>query len=239
MKRALISVSDKTGVVDLVNELIELDYEIISTGGTYALLRSHEFPVLSVEEITQFPEMFDGRVKTLHPYVHGGILFKRNNQAHLEVLNQHNIQPIDLVIVNLYPFEKTIQDPRHTLDDAIENIDIGGPTLLRAAAKNFNDVCVIVDPSDYTILLTQLKEHDKPSYEFKKAMALKVFQHTSSYDGLIAQYLNEEEFPQYLTRSLTKVMDLRYGENPHQQAAFYADQHNDHSPLINAKQLQG
>lgn len=239
MKRALISVSDKTGVIELAKQLIELEVEIVSTGGTYALLRTHNLPVLSVEEVTHFPEMLEGRVKTLHPYVHGGILFKRNNQEHLEVLNQHNIQPIDLVIVNLYPFEKTIHDPHHTLDDAIENIDIGGPTLLRAAAKNFNDVCVIVDPSDYTILLTQLKEHDKPSYEFKKAMALKVFQHTSFYDALIAQYLNEEKFPQYFTRSLTKVMDLRYGENPHQQAAFYADQHNDHSPLINAKQLQG
>ncbi len=239
MKRALISVSDKTGVIELAKRLIELEVEIVSTGGTYALLRAHNLPVLSVEEVTHFPEMLEGRVKTLHPYVHGGILFKRNNQEHLEVLNQYNIQPIDIVIVNLYPFEKIIQDPHHTLDDAIENIDIGGPTLLRAAAKNFSDVCVVVDPSDYHVLITQLIEHGTPSYEFKKAMALKVFQHTAVYDGLIDQYLNEELFPQHHIQSLTKVMDLRYGENPHQQAAFYANQYNQNSLLMNAEQLQG
>lgn len=239
MKRALISVSDKTGIIDLVKQLMEFEYEVISTGGTYALLHSQNIPVLSVEEVTHFPEMLEGRVKTLHPTIHGGILFKRNNQEHKEVLNQHNILPIDLVIVNLYPFEKTIHDPHHTFEDAIENIDIGGPTLLRAAAKNFDDVCVIVDPSDYDSLLTQLKANNTPSYEFRKAMALKVFQHTSAYDGLIAQYLNEETFPQQLTQSFTKVMDLRYGENPHQKAAFYEQQHGAYSPLIHAKQLQG
>jgi phosphoribosylaminoimidazolecarboxamide formyltransferase/IMP cyclohydrolase len=222
--RAIISVSDKTGVTDFAKSLSQLGFEIFSTGGTKKALAEAKVPVKSVSEITGFSEILDGRVKTLHPMVHGGILANRKIAAHMEELKKHNIGEIDLVAVNLYPFVQTVSKKGVTLDEALENIDIGGPTMIRAAAKNFPSVIVIVDPADYPLVLEKLKEGEVDLTE-RKRLAQKAFQHTAVYDTAIAQYLRKgmDGFPENMTIALRKRYGLRYGENPHQQAAFYAE----------------
>ena len=232
--RAIISVSDKTGVADFARGLSKLGYEIFSTGGTKKALLEAGVPVKSVSEITGFPEILNGRVKTLHPAVHGGLLAKRNLPAHIAELTKNNIQPIDMVIVNLYPFIQTVSREGVTLDEALKNIDIGGPTMLRAAAKNFPDVIVVVDPPDYEPVLEKLKAGGLELDERKK-LAQKAFQHVAVYDTAISQYLRQgiDSFPDEMTIALRKRYDLRYGENPHQPAAFYAEQ------IVAAKQDTG
>ncbi|NLY42674.1 MAG: bifunctional phosphoribosylaminoimidazolecarboxamide formyltransferase/IMP cyclohydrolase [Clostridiaceae bacterium] len=242
-KRALISVSDKTGVNEFAKELHSLGYEIISTGGTAKVLRDAGIEVLNVSDITGFPECLDGRVKTLHPKIHAGILAIRDNEEHMKQLKELGVDAIDIVAINLYPFKQTILKENVTLEEAIENIDIGGPTMIRAAAKNFQDVAVIVDPSDYALVIKELKEKNEVSKETKFKLAYKVFEHTSHYDTLIAQYLRQqigdELFPQTLTLTYEKVQDMRYGENPHQRAVFYKEIGENPGCLTSAKQLHG
>ena len=223
--RAIISVSDKTGVTDFAKGLSQLGFEVFSTGGTKKALAEAGVPVKSVSEITGFPEILDGRVKTLHPAVHGGILANRKIAAHMEELAKHNIGEINLVAVNLYPFVQTVAKENVTLDEALENIDIGGPTMIRAAAKNFPSVIVLVDSADYPLVLEKLREGDLDLAE-RKRLAQKAFQHVAVYDTAISQYLRRdaEGFPEEMTIALKKRYGLRYGENPHQQAAFYAEQ---------------
>ncbi len=223
--RAIISVSDKSGVTDFAKGLSQLGYEIFSTGGTKKALSDDGVPVKSVSEITGFPEILNGRVKTLHPAVHGGLLAKRNLDAHMKELADNNIKPIDMVVVNLYPFVQTVSREGVTLDEALENIDIGGPTMLRAAAKNFPDVIVVVDPADYQPVLEKLRQGELDLASCKR-LAQKAFQHVAIYDTAIAQYLRPDMsgFPTEMTIALKKRYDLRYGENPHQKAAFYAEQ---------------
>ena len=222
--RAIISVSDKTGVTNFAKELSQLGFEIFSTGGTKKTLGEAEVPVKSISELTGFPEILDGRVKTLHPLVYGGILAKRNVPAHMAELAENNIKAIDLVVVNLYPFVQTVSKEGATLDEAVENIDIGGPTLIRAAAKNFPSVIVVVDPADYSIVLEKLRGGGIDLAE-RKRLAQKAFQHVAIYDTAISQYLRQdaEGFPEEMTIALKKRYGLRYGENPHQPAAFYAE----------------
>jgi phosphoribosylaminoimidazolecarboxamide formyltransferase / IMP cyclohydrolase len=239
MKRALISVSDKTGVVGIAKELSELGIEIISTGGTFKLLKDAGIPVLPIEEVTHFPEMLEGRVKTLHPMIHGGLLFKRNDKNHVNAINNHDIQPIDFVIVNLYPFVETIKKEGCSFEHAVENIDIGGPSMLRSAAKNHTDVTVICDLKDAKEMIRQLKEEGETSLDFRRYCAAKVFRLTAAYDAMIAEYLTEEEFPERITHTYTKVGDLRYGENPHQKAAFYQTVFQEPNSLSLCDQLQG
>lgn len=225
--RALISVSDKTGIVEFAKELVSLGVEIISTGGTYSKLKEAGISAIEISELTGFPECLDGRVKTLHPTVHAGLLAIRSNPSHRKQLEELKIEPIDMVVVNLYPFKQTILKDHVTREEAVENIDIGGPTMLRAAAKNYQDVTVLVDPRDYNQVLTELKETGQVSYETKFYLMQKVFQHTAAYDALIADYLrkerNDQELPETLTMTFEKVQDMRYGENPHQKAAFYRE----------------
>jgi phosphoribosylaminoimidazolecarboxamide formyltransferase/IMP cyclohydrolase len=225
IKRALLSVSDKGGIVEFAKGLKELGFEILSTGGTAKILRQAGIAVREVEEVTGFPEILDGRVKTLHPAIHGGILARRD-QAHLSELEAQGIAPIDLVAVNLYPFAETVAEPGATLAEAIEQIDIGGVALLRAAAKNFPHVVVVSDPANYPALLKELRQRGDISLETRRHLALKAFRHTASYDAAISRYLTahfeEEAFPATLHLSLTKLANLRYGENPHQQAALYS-----------------
>jgi len=222
--RAIVSVSDKTGVADFAKELSQLGFEIFSTGGTRKALAEAKVPVKSVSEITGFPEILDGRVKTLHPAVHGGILAKRNLPSHMEELARNNIEVIDLVAINLYPFVQTVSKEGVSLDEALENIDIGGPTMIRAAAKNFPSVIVVVDPADYPLVLERLKQGGIEPAE-RKRLAQKAFQHVASYDTAISQYLRQDvaDFPEEMTVALKKRYGLRYGENPHQPAAFYAE----------------
>jgi len=222
--RAIISVSDKAGVTGFAQGLSQLGFEIFSTGGTKKALGEAEVPVKSISEITGFPEILDGRVKTLHPAVHGGILAKRNLPSHMAELAKNNIETIDLVAVNLYPFVQTVSKEGVTLDDALENIDIGGPTMIRAAAKNFPGVVVVVDPADYQPVLEKLRAGGLELAE-RKRLAQKAFQHVAVYDTAISQYLRQdtEAFPNEMTIALKKRYGLRYGENPHQQAAFYAE----------------
>jgi len=222
--RAIISVSDKSGVTDFAKGLSRLEFEIFSTGGTKKALEEAKVPVKSVSEITGFPEILDGRVKTLHPAVHGGILANRKIAAHMAELAKHNIGEINLVAVNLYPFVQAVSKEGVSLDEALENIDIGGPTMIRAAAKNFPSVIVVVDPADYPVVLEKLKQGDLELPE-RKRLAQKAFQHVAVYDTAISQYLRRdmEGFPQEMTVALKKRYGLRYGENPHQQAAFYAE----------------
>jgi phosphoribosylaminoimidazolecarboxamide formyltransferase/IMP cyclohydrolase len=222
--RAIISVSDKTGVTEFAQKLSQLGFEIFSTGGTKKALAAAKVPVKSVSEITGFPEILDGRVKTLHPMVHGGILANRKIAAHMEELKKYNIGEINLVAVNLYPFVQTVSKEGVTLDEALENIDIGGPTMIRAAAKNFPSVIVVVDPADYPLVLEKLKKGKVDLLE-RKRLAQKAFQHVAIYDTAISQYLRRdmEGFPEEMTVALKKRYGLRYGENPHQQAAFYAE----------------
>jgi len=223
--RAIISVSDKTGVTDFAKGLSQLGFEIFSTGGTKKALGEAGIPVKSISEITGFPEILDGRVKTLHPAVHGGILANRKIPAHMEELAKHNINEINLVAVNLYPFVQTVSKEGVTVDEALENIDIGGPTMIRAAAKNFPSVIVVIDPADYSPVLEKLKTGNLELAERQK-LAQKAFQHVAIYDTAISQYLRQdiEGLPEEMTVALKKRQNLRYGENPHQQAAFYAEQ---------------
>ena len=221
--RAIISVSDKSGVVPFAQGLRELGIQIFSTGGTRKSLEAAAIEVHSVSELTGFPEILDGRVKTLHPAVHGGILARRDLPQHLSELSQNHIEPLDMVVVNLYPFVETVTKADVALDEALENIDIGGPTMIRSAAKNFPSVLVVVDPRDYDAVLQNLRQGNV-DLEYRKRLAQKAFQHVATYDTAIAQYLNEETFPEEMTIALRKERSLRYGENPHQQAAFYIEQ---------------
>ncbi len=221
--RAIISVSDKSGVVDFARGLKELGIEIFSTGGTRKSLEAAGIEINSVSELTGFPEILDGRVKTLHPAVHGGILARRDLPQHLAELAKNRIEPIDMVVVNLYPFVETVSKPGVSLDEALENIDIGGPSMIRSAAKNFSSVLGVVDPGDYDAILQKLRQGNI-DLEYRKRLAQKAFQHVALYDTAIAQYLNEETFPEEMTIALKKASTLRYGENPHQQAAFYIEQ---------------
>ncbi|RBW70839.1 bifunctional phosphoribosylaminoimidazolecarboxamide formyltransferase/IMP cyclohydrolase [Bacillus taeanensis] len=242
IKRALVSVSNKEGIVEFVQALTELGVEVISTGGTKSQLQEAGVPVIGISDVTGFPEILDGRVKTLHPNIHGGLLAMRDVETHQQQLEEHNITPIDLVVVNLYPFKETIAKPDVTFADAIENIDIGGPTMLRSAAKNHKFVTVVVDPSDYATVVEQVKETNEVSEETRRKLAAKVFRHTAAYDSLISEYLTEqvgEEFPESYTVTYEKVQDLRYGENPHQNAAFYKKPLGDKSSIAAAKQING
>ena len=226
IKRALLSVSDKTDIVAFAEALHQMDVEIVSTGGTMKVLASAGIPVIPVSQVTGFPEMMDGRVKTLHPLIHGGILAVRDNPEHRRDMEKYGIQGIDLVAVNLYPFRETVARPDTTLDEAVENIDIGGPSMVRAAAKNYRYVTVAVDPSSYHEILERIRD-DRLTEEFRFQLAQKAFLHTGLYDCAIANYLAEKEsgeaevLPDVFTLAVTKVQDLRYGENPHQKAAFY------------------
>lgn len=221
MKRALISVFDKTGILEFSKFLVSQNVEIISTGGTYKYLQANGVKVIDISEVTNFPEMLDGRVKTLHPNVHGGILAIRDNPVHMETIAAHNIETIDMVIVNLYPFfDEVVKDI--SFEEKVEFIDIGGPTMLRSAAKAFKDVVVISDVSDYAVVEQELIDSKQVSFETRKRLAGKVFNLTSAYDAAISQFLlGDAEFPTYLHMSYKKVSDLRYGENPHQNAAYY------------------
>ncbi|WP_439444066.1 bifunctional phosphoribosylaminoimidazolecarboxamide formyltransferase/IMP cyclohydrolase [Listeria aquatica] len=242
MKRALISVSDKTGIVDFARELVSHQFELISTGGTKKVLLEAGLPVVGIEEVTAFPEMLDGRVKTLHPAIHGGLLFRRDLSEHKAQAAEHGIKPIDLVCVNLYPFQETIARQGVTLEEAIENIDIGGPSMLRSAAKNYAAVTVLVDSADYEMVLAELNEAGETKRETREKLAAKVFRHTAQYDALIAGYLTElsgEAFPEKLTLTYNLQSEMRYGENPHQQAAFYAEPLAGTASLARAKQLHG
>lgn len=247
IKRALISVANKDGLVPFAKRLSKMGAEIISTGGTAKLLKGEGITVKDVSEVTGFPEMLDGRVKTLHPKVHGGILARRGDKGHMEEVERHNIGLIDMVVVNLYPFEATISKPGCNFEEAIENIDIGGPTMIRSAAKNFNDVVVIVDPLDYTRILEEMeKKGNDLSPETRYELARKVFLHTARYDSIISNYLEgieEKEkkirFPGILTLQYEKVQNLRYGENPHQQAAFYKEFNITEPSISRARQIQG
>jgi phosphoribosylaminoimidazolecarboxamide formyltransferase/IMP cyclohydrolase len=242
MKKALVSVSDKTGVAEFARALAALGYEILSTGGTAAALREAEIPVTDVSQITGFPEIMDGRVKTLHPAIHGALLARRDVPAHMETLKTHGIAPVDIVCVNLYPFEKTIARPDATLEEAVENIDIGGPSMLRSAAKNFDAVTVVVDPADYKIVLDELLAGSTPGATqaaTRKRLATKAFAHTAAYDAAITRYLSGEVFPDSIRLPFEKIHDLRYGENPHQRAAFYRESGAQPGSLAGATQLHG
>lgn len=225
--RALISVSDKTGIVSFARRLSALGVSLISTGGTYKVLKENGIDVTAIDEVTQFPEMLDGRVKTLHPKIHGGLLAVRSNPEHMATCTQHGIEMIDFVIVNLYPFKATIQKPNVSLEEAIENIDIGGPSMIRSAAKNFHSVAVIVNPERYDAVIEELEaNHGKVSQETRNKLCAEAFMHTAQYDAVIASYLSNvleghQGMPDLLSPALEKVSELRYGENPHQKAAFY------------------
>lgn len=241
-KRALISVSDKQGVLELAKRLIAMDFEVISTGGTRKLLEQEGIPVIGISEVTGFPEILDGRVKTLHPNIHGGLLARKDLAEHMETLTAHQIKPIDLLVVNLYPFAQTIAKPDVSFADAIENIDIGGPAMLRSSAKNHESVVVLVDQADYAAVLQEWEEQGEVSLATRRRLAAKVFRHTAAYDSMISQYLTEqaaEAHPERLTVTYEKVQDLRYGENPHQKAAFYRQAFAPAASLPEAEQLHG
>lgn len=246
-QRALLSVSDKTGLLDLAHALTGLNIELLSTGGTAQLLRDAQIPVSEVADFTGFPEMLDGRVKTLHPKIHGGLLGRRDLASHREAMTRHGIAPIDLLVVNLYPFRETIAQTEATLDDAIENIDIGGPAMVRSAAKNHAHVAVVTDPADYPAIVAELeKNHGELALTTCFALAVKAFSHTAEYDGAIASYLSglgvesqADGFPERLHITLHKHQALRYGENPHQQGAFYQDRESPLGVLAHYRQLQG
>ena len=240
-KRALVSVSDKAGIVEFCKRLAACGYEIISTGGTAKALKEAGLPVIGISELTGFPECLDGRVKTLHPIVHAGLLAMRSNPEHMEQLERLNINTIDIVAVNLYPFKATISKPDVTFADAVENIDIGGPTMLRAAAKNYQDVAVVVDPKDYERVLSEL-EAGEITLDTKKYLQYKVFAHTAVYDSMISNYLAQQldiRFPDSITFAYEKTQDMRYGENPHQGASYYSEEFIRAGSLSKAKQLWG
>lgn len=243
MKRVLISVSDKTGVIEFARELTGLGWEIISTGGTHKAMEDEGIKVTGISEVTGFPECLDGRVKTLHPNIHAGVLAIRGNENHMKQLEELNIDTIDMVVVNLYPFKQTILKEGVEREEAIENIDIGGPTMIRAAAKNYQDVAVIVDPWDYAKVLGELKAGGEVSAQTKFYLSAKVFMHTAHYDSLIAGYMMKEAgitgFTETVSLTYEKVQEMRYGENPHQRAAFYREVGNSKGLLTNATQLHG
>ena len=250
IQQALISVSDKTGIVEFAKQLSSLGVKLLSTGGTAKLLAAAGLSVTEVGDYTGFPEMLDGRVKTLHPKVHGGILARRDVPEHMAALAQHQIPTIDLLVVNLYPFRETISKTECSLEEAIENIDIGGPTMLRSAAKNHRDVTVIVDPADYAVVLDEMRANsNRVGYPTNFRLATKVFAHTAQYDGAITNYLTSlgddlqhstrHTYPETLNLAFSKVQDLRYGENPHQNAAFYRDLAAPAGAFANYHQLQG
>ena len=250
IRQALISVSDKTGVLEFARALASMNVKLLSTGGTARMLADNGLAVTEVADHTGFPEMLDGRVKTLHPKVHGGILARRDFPAHMQALSTHDIPTIDMVVVNLYPFQQTVAKDQCALEDAIENIDIGGPAMLRSSAKNHKDVVVICDPSDYDKVLAEMQTgQGDVSYETRFALAKKVFAHTAQYDGAITNYLSalgpdrqhatRAAYPETLNLQFTKVQDMRYGENPHQSAAFYRDIAAVDGALANYRQLQG
>lgn len=250
IKQALISVSDKTGVLDFARALSEMNVNILSTGGTAKLLAENGIKVTEVADYTGFPEMLDGRVKTLHPKVHGGILARRDFPEHVAALETHGIPTIDMVVVNLYPFQQTIARAECSLEDAIENIDIGGPAMLRSSAKNHKDVTVICDPSDYAQVLSELHANKgEVTFETKFTLAKKVFAHTAQYDGAITNYFTSlgddkkhatrSAYPTTLNLHFDKVQEMRYGENPHQSAAFYRESNPQVGALANYTQLQG
>ena len=244
VRRALISVSDKTGLVDFARGLRDLGVELLSTGGTYRLLKENGLEVTEVADYTGFPEMMDGRVKTLHPRVHGGILARRGQDE--AVMAEHGIQAIDMVVVNLYPFEATVARPDCSLEDAIENIDIGGPTMVRAAAKNHASVNIVVNADDYGTILEEMRAHDGATTQATRFdLAIKAYQHTAAYDGAIANHFGKlvaggsEQFPRTFNTQFHKVQEMRYGENPHQGAAFYVEADPAEAGIASARQLQG
>ena len=239
-KRALISVSDKTNIVEFAKGLEKYGFEVISTGGTYTHLKNNGVSCISIEDVTHFPEILEGRVKTLHPKIHGGLLSKRGNELHNKHVAENNIEYIDLVCVNLYPFEATVKKEGVSEEEIIENIDIGGPSMLRSAAKNFNDVTVVTDINDYEKVLEEL-EQGGITYETRRALAIKVFNTTASYDAAIANYFNKKDnlIPEKLTLSYKLQDSLRYGENPHQKAYHYVQDNNESYALQNAVQLHG
>ncbi|MCX7186324.1 MAG: bifunctional phosphoribosylaminoimidazolecarboxamide formyltransferase/IMP cyclohydrolase [Methylophilales bacterium] len=247
IKRALISVSDKTGIIDFAKKLSSLGIEILSTGGTAKLFRDNQIAVIEVSDYTGFPEMLDGRVKTLHPKVHGGILGRRDLPEHVAAMQAASIPNIDMVVVNLYPFEATVANPDCTLEDAIENIDIGGPAMVRSAAKNWKDVAVLTDASQYADVISELQSTGGGvSQATQFALAVAAFNRISNYDGAISDYLSSfnadgsrSDFPAQSNARYVKLQDLRYGENPHQQAAFYRDLYPAPGSLVTAQQLQG
>ena len=236
--KALLSVSDKKNLIALATRLHQNNVELISTGGTQKAIHDAGLPVKNISEITGFPEILDGRVKTLHPNVHGGLLGKSNLESHQKQMQENSIERIDFVVVNLYPFKETVTKPNVEFEECIENIDIGGPSMLRSAAKNFDDVVVLCDVDDYLTTI-DLWEKKELTHEHRKNLAAKVFRHTASYDALIASYLTQEQFPEKLTLTFEKKQDLRYGENPHQQAAFYVNPIANEYSIANAKQLHG
>lgn len=241
-KRALISVSDKSGVLEFAKELVALGYEVLSTGGTKKHLQDNGIPVTSVDEVTKFPEILGGRVKTLNPMIHGGLLAKYDDAEHQAQMKEHGIEPIEIVCVNLYPFVETISKPDVTFEDAIENIDIGGPTMLRSAAKNQQYVTVIVDANDYEGVLAELKDAGQTTLQTRRRLAAKVFRHTAAYDSYISNYLSAElgeEFPEQMTLTYELKQTLRYGENPHQKAAFYQKRLASDFSVAYAEQLHG
>lgn len=241
--KALISVSDKTGIVEFAKELEKKGIEIISTGGTYKKLKEEGVNAIEISELTGFPECLDGRVKTLHPKVHAGILAIRSNENHMKQLQDLNIDTIDFVVVNLYPFKQTILKDNVTREECVENIDIGGPTMLRSAAKNYQDVAVITDPNDYAIVLNELNSDGKVSLDTKFYLMQKVFEHTANYEAMICKYIkeqrNDDSFPSELTLTYEKVQEMRYGENPHQKGALYKEIGKCVGSLTTAKQLNG
>ncbi len=241
--KALISVSDKTGIVEFAKELSSLGIEIISTGGTYKALKEAGINAMEISDLTGFPECLDGRVKTLHPKVHAGILAMRAKEEHMKQLKDLGVDTIDFVIVNLYPFKQTILKENVTRAECVENIDIGGPTMLRSAAKNYQDVTVVTDPADYEIVLNELKSNGTVSLDTKFYLMNKVFEHTANYDAMIFNYLKserkDESFPNALTLTYEKVQEMRYGENPHQKAALYKEIGKCEGSLTIAKQLNG
>ncbi|HPL52527.1 MAG TPA: bifunctional phosphoribosylaminoimidazolecarboxamide formyltransferase/IMP cyclohydrolase [Bacillota bacterium] len=243
IKRALISVSDKKGIVEFAGELTKLGVEIISTGGTAKALGEAGINVVGISEVTGYPECLDGRVKTLHPSIHGGLLAIRENQGHMDTLRKLDINTIDMVVVNLYPFRKTIQKEEVELSEAIENIDIGGPSMLRSAAKNNKYVTVVVNPSDYQKVLNEIRINGDTSEATRLELAAKAFSHTASYDTLIGSYLWEKaglpKYPETVTMTFEKVQDLRYGENPHQAAAYYREMREVKGSIAAAVQLHG
>lgn len=243
IRKALISVSDKTGIVDFAKQLEDRGVSIISTGGTHKVLAEAGISVVGISEVTGFPECLDGRVKTLHPNIHAGLLADRNNPSHIAQLEELGIDAIDMVVVNLYPFKATIEQKDVTLKNAIENIDIGGPSILRSSAKNFEGVVVLIDPNDYDTVIQELDETDDVSYDTRFRLCAKAFEHTSYYDSLIAHFMNMQRndvsFKDIMTLPYEKVQEMRYGENPHQKAAFYKMPIGVPGTISQAKQLHG
>ena len=237
IKRALLSVSDKSGIESLARALDGLGVEMLSTGGTHRAISAAGVAVAEVQAHTQFPEMMDGRVKTLHPRIHGGILGRRGTDD--AIMAEHGIEPIDLVVVNLYPFEATVSKPDCTREDAVENIDIGGPAMVRSAAKNHKDVVVVVDPADYDVVIAACRTQGGVDAVLRSQLAAKAFRHTAAYDAAVAGYLDEDPFPEQLTMGLRKLQSMRYGENPHQSAAFYRESQVPAGTIAAAVQLQG